>query len=141
MENIFEFCARHNLYIVSDEVYWNESFSAHEFISFGHMSREEVPVIVLGGLEKTFLVPGWSVSWMLFFDAAPSHRLEALRAACITTASLFEGPCSFMQKALPQLLDTLTPNYTKNFMGLFEDNYKYLAREFTNIPGLKPVPA
>lgn len=53
----------------------------------------------------------------------------------------FEGPCSFMQKALPKILDALTPNYTKNFMGIFEDNYNHLFKEFSNIKGLKPVPA
>jgi tyrosine aminotransferase len=139
MLDIFKFCERHNIYIISDEVYWNESFSDYEFISFGHLATPAVPVIVLGGLEKTFLVPGWSVSWMLFFD--PAKRLAEVKSACEKTAELFEGPCSFMEKALPNLLDTLTPNYTKNFMGLFEDNYAYLDREFKKMPGLIPIPA
>jgi len=55
------------LFIISDEVYWNESFSEYEFTSFGHI-ESDVPVIVIGGLEKTFMVPGWSLSWMIFFD-------------------------------------------------------------------------
>lgn len=67
MEEIFAFCRTHKLFIISDEVYWNESFSDQEFISFGHATTD-VPVIVIGGMEKTFLVPGWSLSWMIFFD-------------------------------------------------------------------------
>lgn len=68
MESILDFCSKNNLFLVSDEVYWNESFSTSVFTSFGHLARNDVPVIVAGGLEKTFLVPGWSVSWLLFFD-------------------------------------------------------------------------
>ncbi|KAL4482470.1 hypothetical protein ABPG72_001446 [Tetrahymena utriculariae] len=139
MEKIFEFCEKNKIFIISDEVYWNESFLNYEFISFGHMATEKVPVIVLGGVEKTFLVPGWSVSWMVFFDK--TDRLRQIRNAAVQLTDYFEGPCSFMQSALPKLLDTLTPNYTKNFMGLFEDNYNYLYKEFASIPGLTPIKA
>lgn len=74
MADIFAFCRKNKIFIISDEVYWNESFHSYEFISFGHMATDEVPVIVLGGLEKTFLVPGWSVSWMIFFDKVDRLR-------------------------------------------------------------------
>lgn len=67
MEEIFAFCRAHNLFIISDEVYWNESFSGVKFTSFGHATKD-VPVIVIGGFEKTFLVPGWGLSWMIFAD-------------------------------------------------------------------------
>lgn len=99
MEEIFRFCRRHNLFIVSDEVYWNESFKEFEFVSFGHLSTYEVPVIVLCGMEKTFLVPGWSISWMIFFDQA--NRLNEIKYSAKIISDLFEGPCSFMSHALP----------------------------------------
>lgn len=67
MSDIFDFCRQRNLFIISDEVYWNESFSNFEFTSFGH-ATQDVPVIVIGGVEKTFLVPGWGISWMIFVD-------------------------------------------------------------------------
>lgn len=67
MEEIFDFCRKKNLFIISDEVYWNESFSNVEFASFGHATKD-VPVIVIGGVEKTFLLPGWGISWMVFVD-------------------------------------------------------------------------
>lgn len=41
--------------------------------------------------------------------------------------------------ALPELLDTLTLDYTKNYMGIFEENHEYLAEEIKEIEGLKPV--
>lgn len=82
MEEIFEFCRSHKLFIISDEVYWNESFSDFEFVSFGHLTTD-VPVIVVGGMEKTFLVPGWGISWMIFFDEY--RRLEEVRGACLTS--------------------------------------------------------
>lgn len=48
--------------MVSDEVYFNENFSKEEFHSFGEVAffnEINTPVILVGGMEKTFLVPGW----------------------------------------------------------------------------------
>lgn len=81
MNDIFAFCRKNKLFIISDEVYWNESFCDYEFISFGHLANKDVPVLVLGGMEKTFLVPGWSVSWMIFFDK--HDLLRDIRHACV----------------------------------------------------------
>lgn len=67
MREILDFCLAHNLFLVSDEIYWNESFEKGVFKSFGHIEHE-VPVVVIGGLEKTFLVPGWGCAWTIFFD-------------------------------------------------------------------------
>lgn len=58
------------------------------------MATEDVPVIIAGGLEKTFLVPGWSVSWLLFFDHA--KRLDLIKRACVQLCDYLEGPSSFM---------------------------------------------
>ncbi|KAL4434856.1 hypothetical protein ABPG74_021195 [Tetrahymena malaccensis] len=138
IEEIFAFCRKHKLFIISDEVYWNESFSDYEFISLGHATTD-VPVIVIGGMEKTFLVPGWGISWMIFFDQ--NQKLKEVKGACLTTCQLCLHPCSFLMSALPELLDTLTADFTKNFMKTFEENYNYLYEEFSNIKGLKPIPA
>ena len=43
--------------------------------------------------------------------------------------------------ALPELLDTLTTDYTKNYMELFEENHDYLVDSISQIKGLTPIPA
>ncbi len=80
--------------IVSDEVYYNESFENEEFHSFGHLTTEEQPVVLIGGMEKTFLVPGWQLSWIIFFDK--SGKLSAVRDTFANTVSLFNPPASFL---------------------------------------------
>lgn len=43
--------------------------------------------------------------------------------------------------ALPELLDTLTLDFTKNYMSIFEENHEFLFEEIKEIEGLKPIAA
>jgi aspartate/methionine/tyrosine aminotransferase len=84
MQEILDFCKKHDIFIISDEVYWNESFPKVKFTSFAHVTKD-VPVIIVGGMEKTFLVPGWSISWIIFADPTKT-RLDMIRSACLATS-------------------------------------------------------
>lgn len=83
MTEIMDFCKAKNIFIIADEVYWNESFESRRFTSFGHLSGEDVPIITIGGIEKTLLVPGWGISWMIFND--PHKKLADIKRACLTS--------------------------------------------------------
>ncbi len=66
---------------ICDEVYYKENFKNFEFTSLGPLGSEmQVPVICVGGLEKTFCVPGWSISWVLFFDNKYNQLAEIKKA-------------------------------------------------------------
>lgn len=44
-----------------------QAFSGVEWHSFGEVT-EDVPVIVVCGVEKLLSVPGWSTAWSITFD-------------------------------------------------------------------------
>lgn len=67
IKEIFAVARKHKKLIVSDEVYWDEGFKNTTHRSLGHLAGD-LPVIVISGMEKNFMVPGWSISWMIFFD-------------------------------------------------------------------------
>ena len=69
--DILGLAQRYCLPIVSDEVYGNITFTGNTFYSLGNLAMEvggNVPVIVASGLAKQFLVPGWRVGWLVFYD-------------------------------------------------------------------------
>ncbi|EGR29312.1 tyrosine aminotransferase, putative [Ichthyophthirius multifiliis] len=137
MSEIFSFCKKKSIFIISDEVYWNESFSDQKFISFGHFQQDDVPVVVIGGFEKTFLVPGWSFSWIIFFDK--NYKLKNIKFGVDSIYQIFLNPCSFLIHSVPEILDTLTADYTKNQMVHFEENYNFLFKQLKEIQGLQPI--
>ena len=67
MKELTNMAAKHRLLILADEIYYDMAFE--EYLC--HMAvkmNEEVPVLMIGGMAKRFMVPGWRVGWMVVFD-------------------------------------------------------------------------
>lgn len=58
---------KHQVPVVSDEIYWNMTFEEAEFFPLGHLTTT-VPVITMTGFDKNFLCPGWTLCYLLLFD-------------------------------------------------------------------------
>lgn len=71
LSKIVEFCERHRLPIVADEIYGNLVFGENVFHPLARVAAEKgrnVPVITASGLAKQFLLPGWRIGWITFHD-------------------------------------------------------------------------
>jgi alanine-synthesizing transaminase len=76
-QQILELAARHNLLVISDEVYRELCF-AEAPTSASVLAQEfEVPLVTLESLSKTHLVPGWRVGWMRYTHANQMRDLTA----------------------------------------------------------------
>ena len=58
---------KHNLPIISDEIYADMTFKGHTFHPIASLTQK-VPVLTTGGLAKRWLVPGWRVGWVFVHD-------------------------------------------------------------------------
>ena len=52
------------------------------------------PIILIGGMEKTFLVPGWQFSWIIFYDK--QKKLSNIKRGVEGVISAFSGPANFI---------------------------------------------
>ena len=71
LKAIMTLCHRYGLPIIADEIYGDLVHGDNSFTSMADISLDmglEVPVIVASGLAKQYLVPGWRVGWLVFFD-------------------------------------------------------------------------
>jgi tyrosine aminotransferase len=71
MMHILEFCRKHRLPIVADEVYGDLVFGSNRFHPMAQVAArlgQQVPIITASGLAKQFLLPGWRVGWLTFHD-------------------------------------------------------------------------
>lgn len=53
--------------MISDEVYGHLTFGSNPFVPMGKFSST-VPVITLGSISKTWIVPGWKLGWIVKND-------------------------------------------------------------------------
>jgi aminotransferase len=75
-KGIAEVAIRHNLIVISDEIYGRFVFEGHKHVSIGSLPGMFERTITLSGFSKTYAMTGWRVGYV----AAPVNLIEALTA-------------------------------------------------------------
>lgn len=75
LEKIGEVCIKHNILIVSDEIYDKLIYTSDEHISIAQISKElQARTIVINGVSKTYAMTGWRIG----YAAGPQHIIKAM---------------------------------------------------------------
>ena len=74
---LLELAARHNLLVISDEVYRDLCFKEPPTSASVLAADSGAAVVVLESLSKTHMVPGWRVGWMRFTQTPKTRDLIA----------------------------------------------------------------
>lgn len=83
LEEICELAWENDLLLVTDDIYWELSFGERPTTA-GAIAGG--PVVVLDGLSKSWLVPGWRAGWMAFRD--PDDELTDIKETVMKQARL-----------------------------------------------------
>ena len=89
---IVDLAGEHNLLLISDEIYDRIVFR-RGFTSTAHIAKD-VPVIGMNGFSKAYLMTGWRLGYMYFYD--PQGNLAELKECVAKEARirLRKHPCS-----------------------------------------------
>jgi aminotransferase len=71
---IAEIAARHDLIVVSDEIYDRLVYGGHRHRAFSSLPGARDRTVLLGGFSKAYAMTGWRVGWV----AAPHDLLEGI---------------------------------------------------------------
>lgn len=94
--------------IIADEIYAGLVFTGNVFTSVADIDTD-VPRIVVGGLAKTYVVPGWRLGWSIQVD--PKGYLANIQAGMVALSTLLVGPNSLIQSAMDQILNHTDAQY------------------------------
>lgn len=123
--------------LISDEVYFDMVFEGKTFYSFGDLS-EDVPVLIVGGIAKRYLVPGWRLGWVLIQDR--HDLLSEIRQGMYKLAQLTLGANSLVQSILPEILHNTPQEFYDNSNRLLEEHATYLVQRISKIDGMHVIP-
>ena len=87
LEKILECAHKHNLYIISDEVYSGLTFDDNVFISSGLYEKYKEKLIIVQSCSKNFGMTGWRVG-MIFSSQEIIKCLTVLQSQSITNTSI-----------------------------------------------------
>ena len=133
--------------IISDEIYAGMTFDCTNptaagppFTAIGTVSKT-VPCMVVGGIAKNFVAPGYRVGWLYRHDPTPNREaLSDVWPAAMRLSQLVLGPSTVVQAGLKSLLLETPDAYGKELRTTLATNaqrcYKRLKE---TAEGLDPV--
>ena len=119
---------RHNLVIISDEIYEKVLYDGFEHISIATLSPEVAArTVVINGVSKAYAMTGWRIGY-----AGPKPLLTAM--ANIQSQST-SNPCSISQKAAVAALRLAAP-FTKIMVAEFDRRRRVMVDRLNRMPGV-----
>jgi tyrosine aminotransferase len=148
--DIVRLAAKHRLPIVADEVYGGMTWGPKPFIPISDVAASlgwPAPVISASGLAKQFLVPGWRVGWLVFYDTAFGAIAPVKEGVC-QLANVVLGASHLLQAAIPKIFapeDAAVAESIKAFRtrtnGILEENSDFTCEQLASCYGLRVVPS
>ncbi|CRK94414.1 CLUMA_CG007921, isoform A, partial [Clunio marinus] len=136
LQDFLEIAERHQLPVISDEVYEYMTFPGVKFHPTATLS-EDVPILTCSGLTKRFLIPGVRMGWIIINDrqGALIDVKQGLRNIC----GRILGPNSTVQYALPAILRNTPQSFFDNTMKIIARHAEITYNLLQQAPGLIPI--
>lgn len=129
---IAEMAVKHDLWIVSDEIYEYLVYDGAEHTCIASLSDEIYKhTITINGLSKSHAMTGWRIGYI----AAP---LEVAKAAGNIQSHATSNPNSIAQKAAEAALD-LSQDFARNMVKIFEERCKLMYEGLNEIEGFNLI--
>ena len=124
-----DICVRHNITIISDEIYEKMVYGGQRHISIASLSPEVYAnTITVNGFSKAYAMPGWRLG----YTAGPAHFVKAMSALQSHCAS---APNTFAQFGAIQALDQGEAN-AREMAASFEKRCDRIYELLSPIPGV-----
>lgn len=80
LEEIVEICKKHDIYIISDEIYSGLVYDNKEFVSIATLSQDAYErTIIINGVSKSYAMTGWRIGY-----AAANPKISKIMANCLS---------------------------------------------------------
>lgn len=132
LEAIVDVALRHNLYILSDEMYEHLVYDGAKPTCVATLSKEaEARAIVVAGFSKTYAMTGWRIGTTLapLPIAKAISELQSQMTSNVTTFAQFGALAALKEKEK-------TAAALKSMLAAFDRRRKFLHAELNKIPGV-----
>jgi aspartate aminotransferase len=130
LQQIAELAVRHNLIVLSDEIYSQITYGAFKHTSITEFEGMADRTIILDGFSKTFAMTGWRLGYGLF-PKEMAKIVAKLQTNCTSCTS------SFSQMAGVEALSDRTLPMVGDFLKEFERRRDIIVDGLNRIPGVR----
>lgn len=135
IEKVAELCVKHDIVIISDDIYRKIIFDGLEFFSIASLSPEvSKRTFIIDGSSKTYAMTGWRIGYCIG-DSKIIKAMERLQSQSTS------NPVSFAQDgAVTSLLNEETQTVVEERRKIFETRRDLLVTKLREIPGIDIIP-
>lgn len=132
LQVIADLAQKHDLYVLSDEVYEFLTFDGVKHIPTATLEGMRERTITISSAGKTFGLTGWKIGWIC---ASP----EVSRACRLVHQYVTFSVSTPMQEAVAEGLKRL-PDYLPGFVSLYQEKRNYFFQELKKLGFEFPIP-
>ena len=132
LEKIAEFAIKHNLVVLSDEVYEKflyEDIVGNEHVSIASLNEMKDRVVTINAFSKTYAMTGWRIGYVGAPEpiVAAMTKINAATSSCVSTVNQYAG------------LEALNgpQNSVSKMISAFSERRQVLVKGLREFPGFK----
>lgn len=135
LEKIAELCVKHDMIIISDDIYRKIIFDGMQFFSIASISPEVARrTFIIDGSSKTFAMTGWRIGYCIG-DSTVIKAMERLQSQSTS------NPVSFAQDgAVTSLINGESQKGIEERRQIFEKRRDLIVKKLREIPGIDIIP-
>jgi aspartate/methionine/tyrosine aminotransferase len=131
IKRIVDLAGEHDLLVISDEIYDRIVFKKG-FVSAARMAKD-VPVVGMNGFSKTYLMTGWRLGYMYFYD--PEGKLVELKECVAKETRIRLSANTPVQKAGAAALKG-PQHHIQEITGRLQVRRDYAVKRLNHIDGI-----
>jgi len=130
LKRIASVCLKHNITILSDEVYEKLIYDEKKHISIASVNEKmKNYVVVVNGVSKTYAMTGWRIG----YAAGPE---DVIKAAAKLQDHSTSNPCSIAQKAALEAL-TGPQDHIQKMVWEYKKRRDFMVKKLNSIKGIR----
>ena len=132
LEAIGAVCLKHEIYVISDEIYYSLAYDGKKFTSFAALSPElkELTVLV-NGVSKSYAMTGWRIGY-----ACANDTIAKIMANYVSHST--GSPVAISQRAATVAL-TASQHQVETMRQALEERRNYIVERMTSSPGVSCI--
>ena len=132
LEAIADVCVKHEVYVISDEIYYGLVYDGAAFTSFAGLSPEVKELtILINGVSKSYAMTGWRIGY-----ACANDQIARVMANYVSHST--GSPVAISQKASVAAL-TGPQEKIEAMRQAFEERRNYIVERMNAIPGVSCI--
>lgn len=132
LESIADVCVKHNITVISDEIYSRLVYGGTQHVSIASLGKEIAGItFVVNGVSKTYSMTGWRIG----FSAGPEDAVKAVGRLQSQSTS---NPTSIAQEAAFAALEG-EQGVVEEMRKEFDERRKLMLKGLNDIPGISCV--